>query len=184
MKSLIPIEHIQQRIYLIRGHKVMLDEDLAKVYGVTTKRLNQQVNRNRKRFPGDFMFQVTRQEAESLRLQNATLDKSGRGRHRKYLPYAFTEYGAVMVSSVLNTPIAIEASVLIARAFVKLRELLSTHKALAKKIEELEKHVGTHDQQILNIFERIRALMTPSLPPPEPKRRIGYQTHVKSRGSL
>lgn len=150
---------LSDRIHLFRGHKVMLDFDLAKVYGVTTKRLNQQVQRNEERFPEDFMFQLTVDEADSLRLQFATLKPKARGGHRKYLPYAFTEHGAVMVSAVLRTPIAIQASIQIARAFVKLRELVSTQKELAKKIYALERKTEFHDLQIHEIFDAIRALM-------------------------
>ena len=170
MKSIIPVEQIERRIYLIRGHKVMLDVDLAALYGVTTKRLNQQVSRNRARFPEDFMFQLTSDEAESLRLHFAT-SNMGRG-GRRYLPYVFTEYGAVMLSSVLNTPVAIETSVKIARAFVRLREMISTHKELAQKLQELERKMQGHDVDIQNIFGAIRQLMAgPKRPTPE----IGFK---------
>src|SRR6266849_10784845 len=124
--ELIPSERIEKAILLIRGQKVMLDSDLAELYGVATKRLNEQVRRNRARFPKDFMFQLTGKEAESLRSQNATL-KKGRGRHRKYAPYAFTEQGVAMLSSVLNSERAIEVNIAIMRAFVRLREILSSH---------------------------------------------------------
>jgi len=157
MQSIIPIEHIERRIYLIRGHKVMLDVDLAALYGVTTKRLNEQVKRNPGRFPEDFMFQLTPDEAEPLRSQIATSNK-GRG-GRRYSPYVFTEHGAVMISSVLNTPVAIETSVKIARAFVRLREMISTHKELAQKLQELERKTQGHDIHIQNIFRAIRQLM-------------------------
>ncbi len=179
MKSLVPVEHIEQRIYLMHGLKVMLDADLARIYGVTTKRLNQQVRRNLKRFPQDFMFQLTKEEADSLRLQNATLNSIGRGRHRKYRPYVFTEYGAVMLSSVLSTRIAVEASVQIARAFVKLRELLNTHRELAAKLEAIERRLSSHDaelgeqaDQLRAVFKAIHRLMEP---PKKPRRRIGFQ---------
>src|SRR5690242_6521283 len=132
MTSLVMPE-IASRIFLVRGHKVMVDQDLAKVYGVSTKRLNQQVQRNLKRFPSDFMFRVTPEEADSLRLHFATLDRPGRGQHRKYRPYVFTEHGAVMVSAILKTPVAIEASIYIARAFNDLRRLLGSHRELAEK---------------------------------------------------
>lgn len=169
MKSLLPLDSIERRIYLLRGHKVMLDTDLAQIYGVSTKRLNQQVSRNKKRFPTDFMFQLTARETQSLRLQSAT-SKAGRG-GRRYAPYAFTEHGAVMLSSVLNTPVAIEASVQIARAFVKLREMVSAHKALARKLEELERRVSHHDEHLQSIFDAIRELMDP---PAKPRRQIGF----------
>lgn len=158
MNSIIPTEQIERRIYLIRSYKVMLDVDLAALYGVTTKRLNQQVSRNQRRFPEDFMFQLTADEAKSLRLHFAT-SNTGRG-GRRYFPYVFTEYGAVMLSSVLNTPVAIETSVKIARAFVRLREMISTHKELAQKLQELERKTQGHDVHIQNIFSAIRQLMS------------------------
>jgi hypothetical protein len=155
MHKLIPFQ-IERYIHLIRGHKVMLDEDLARIYGVSTKRLNQQVQRNGERFPQEFMFQLNREEAEALRLQNATLDNHGRGRYRKYLPYAFSEHGAIMLSAVLKTPTAVAASIEIAKVFVRIRELLATNKELARKLEELEK---TYDAQFKVVFDAIRELM-------------------------
>ncbi len=167
MKALMPGELIEKKILFLREHKVMLDSDLAALYGVTTKRLNEQVRRNLGRFPADFMFQLTTEEAEALRSQFAAL-KKGRGQHRKYLPYAFTEQGVAMLSSVLNSERAIEVNILIMRAFVKLREMLATHKDLAKKLEEMEKK---YDAQFKVVFDAIRKLMAP----PEPKRRqIGF----------
>ncbi|MGC2061771.1 MAG: ORF6N domain-containing protein [Thermodesulfovibrionales bacterium] len=157
MEELIPAEIIERKIYLIRGHKVMLDSDLAELYGVETKRLNEQVHRNPKRFPDDFMFQLSEEEAESLRSHFATL-KSGRGKHRKYLPYAFTEQGVAMLSSVLNSDRAIEVNVQIMRAFVKLRELIATHKDLARKLAGIEKK---YDSQFKVVFDAIRQLMAP-----------------------
>jgi aromatic ring-opening dioxygenase LigB subunit len=140
--AIVPLERIESRILLIRGHKVMLDSDLAELYGVTTKRLNEQVKRNRQRFPADFMFQLTSDEATNLRSRIAT-SKQGRG-GRRYRPYAFTEHGAIMAASVLNSYRAIEVSIYVARAFVKLREMLRTHKELARKLAELEKRIGFH----------------------------------------
>ena len=140
---LIPVERIERSILFIRGHKVMLDADLAFLYGVTTKRLNEQVRRNSQRFPTDFMFQLTAEEAESLRSHFATL-KAGRGKHRKYLPYAFTEHGAVMLASILNSPTAVAASVEIVRVFVRLREMLVAHKDLARRLDELEQKYDKH----------------------------------------
>jgi len=169
MKAIVPVEMIEKKILLIRGHKVMLDSDLAVLYGVTTKRLNEQVRRNLRRFPSDFMFQLTAEEIESLRSQFATL-KTGRGRHRKFLPYVFTEQGVAMLSSVINSKRAIEVNILIMRAFVKLREMLATHKDLAKKMEEMEKK---YDEQFKVVFEAIYELMKP----PEPsRRRIGFKS--------
>ncbi len=170
MKALIPIESIEKKILMIRGQKVMLDVDLAAIYGVTTKRLNEQVRRNLRRFPSDFMFQLTSEEAESLRSQFATSKRGG----RRYLPYVFTEQGVAMLSSVLNSERAIEVNILIMRAFVKLREILSTHKDLAKKLEDMEKK---YDAQFKVVFDAIRQLMTP----PEPKeKKIGFRVKERS----
>jgi hypothetical protein len=164
--AIIPVERIEQSILLIRGQKVMLDTDLAVLYRVTTKRLNEQVRRNIKRFPEDFMFQLTKQEYEVMRSQIAT-SKKGRG-GRRYLPLAFTEQGVAMLSSVLNSERSIQVNIDIMRAFVRLRQLLATHKDLARKLEELEKK---YDAQFRVVFQAIRELMTP----PEPKKRpIGF----------
>ena len=148
----------------------MLDSDLATIYGVSTIRLNEQVRRNVKRFPEDFMFQLTKRESESLRSQFAISNK-GRG-GRRYLPYVFTEHGTVMLSAVLHTPTAIEASIQIARAFVRLREMISAHKELAAKLRELERKVEGHDEHIQSLFDAIRELMEP---PVKPKPQIGFQ---------
>ncbi|MBI5217258.1 MAG: ORF6N domain-containing protein [Ignavibacteriae bacterium] len=160
-------EIVERRILWIRGLKVMLDSHLAELYGVPTKRLNEQVSRNRRRFPDDFMFQLTGDEYESLRSQFATL-KTGRGTHRKYLPYVFTEQGVAMLSSVLNSERAILVNIEIMRAFVRLREILSTHKDLARKLEELE---NKYDSQFQIVFQAMKKLMAP---PDPPKRRIGF----------
>jgi len=165
------VEEIQPRILLIRDQKVILDADLAILYGVTTKRLNEQVKRNLDRFPDDFMFQLTSEEAEGMRSQNAT-SKTGRG-GRRYQPYAFTEHGAMMAASVLNTPRAAEVSVYVVRAFIRLREIVATHKELAAKLAELERKVGTHDAAIQSLVAAIRQLLTP---PPKPDRgKIGFR---------
>jgi len=186
MKNLIPQEVIENKIYLIRGHKVMLSRDLAHLYGVPTKRLNEQVKRSIKRFPDDFMFQLTKEEvlmfqieASGLRSQIATLDGEGRkdlggrGRYSKYLPYAFTEQGVAMLSSVLNSERAIQVNIAIMRTFVKLKAILSTHKELAHKLNELERKIEKHDVDIQSIFEAIRQLMAP--PPEKPRRMIGFK---------
>jgi ORF6N domain len=170
-KPVASVEQIESRIFLIRGQKIMLDADLAELYGVETKRLNEQVRRNSERFPEDFMFQLSEEELESLRSQFATL-KTGRGQHRKYLPYAFTEHGAIMAASVLNSPRAIEVSVHVVRAFVRLRELISGNKELAQKLNLLERKVGAHDKAIAEIINAIRELMAP--PEPKKKRPIGF----------
>ncbi len=168
---LIPPVRIEQFILLIRGHKVILDTHLAELYGVKTKRLNEQIRRNPKRFPPDFMFQLTAEESEALRTHFATL-KTGRGQHRKYLPYVFTEQGVAMLSSVLNSERAILVNVEIMRAFVALRRLLASNKALARRMEDLEAKYKDHDHQLEDVFDAIRKLMDP--PPPPPKNRIGF----------
>jgi hypothetical protein len=176
----IPDEVVERRILLARGQKVLLDSDLASLYGVTTKRLNEQVKRNIERFPEDFMFQLTADEHDALRSQIATL-KTGRGQHRKYRPFVFTEHGAIMAASVLNSSQAIEMSVYVVRAFVRLRELLATHKDLARKLDDLEKK---YDDQFRVVFDAIRQLMTP--PQDTKKRRIGFHAgktdDIQSKG--
>ena len=162
----VPNELIEQKIYLIRRHKVMLDADLAELYGVTTGNLNLAVRRNRRRFPEDFMFQLSREEARSLLLQNARA--KGRG-GRRTPPYAFTEQGVAMLSSVLNSERAIEVNIAIMRAFVRLRVMLATHASLARRLNELEQK---YDEQFRVVFEAIRELMTPE--PVPPTRRIGF----------
>jgi len=158
MKALVPQEVIENKIYLIRGHKVMLSMDLARLYGVDVKRLNEQVKRNSKRFPGDFMFQLSSKECKILKSQFAT---SRWGGARRANPYAFTEQGVAMLSSVLNSERAIQVNIVIMRAFVKLRQILSTHKELAQKLNELERRVTDHDAEIRSIFKAIRQLMAP-----------------------
>ena len=170
---MILTERIERSILLIRGHKVMLDDDLADLYDVQTKVFNQAVRRNRNRFPSDFMFQLTDREYHSLRSQIVTLN-SGRGRHRKYLPYAFTEQGVAMLSSVLRSNRAVQVNIEIMRAFVRLREVLATHKDLAAKLEAIEKK---YDAQFKVVFDAIRQLMIP----PEPKKRkIGFLVRERS----
>ena len=171
-KALIPVERIERTILRLRGHNVMLDADLAALYQVDVKVLNQAVKRNRERFPLDFMFQLTTEEAASLRSQIVTLE-SGRGRHRKYLPYAFTEQGVAMLSSVLRSARAVRVNIEIMRAFVRLRQMLQSNAELAKKLDELE---AKYDAQFKVVFQAIRELMTPA---PAPRRRIGFQP-VKS----
>jgi hypothetical protein len=174
MKKRLPVlelSSLQSSIHFIRGQRVMLDSDLAKLYGVQLKRMNQQVKRNADRFPLDFMFQLTPQELSSLRSQFVTF-KADRGEHRKYLPYAFTEHGAIMLASVLNSPTAVEASILVVRAFVQLRELLLTHKELSAKLAQLEGKVAGHDDDIRAIITAIRQLMTP---PITATKKIGFK---------
>lgn len=167
--ALIPSEHIENQILLIRGQKVILDQSLAKLYGVETKALNRAIQRNLARFPSDFMFQLNNQEVVILRYQFGTSSAWG---GRRYLPYVFTEHGAIMAASVLNTPRAIETSVLVVRAFTRLRQILASHKELVFKLKELERKLGTHDKAIKNLFATIRQLMAP----PEPKKHpIGFR---------
>ncbi len=150
----------------------MLDVDLASLYGVATKRLNEQVRRNAERFPEDFMFRLTEEEVEALRSQIATSNK-GRG-GRRYRPYVFTEHGAIMAAMVLRSPRAVDMSVQVVRAFVRLREMLASNVALAHKLDELERRLAGHDQAIHNLFEAIRRLLAP---PPSKRRQIGF--HVR-----
>lgn len=171
--ALVPLERIEKSILLIRGHKVMLDADLAKLYGVPVRRLNEQVKRNADRFPVDFLFRLTAEEVDALRSQTATL-KRGRGQHRKYLPYAFTEHGALMAANVLRSRRAVEVSVLVVRAFVRLRELAGSHADLAGRLDELERKT---DVRFRAVFVTIRKLMAPA--PVPPRQRIGFRPETK-----
>jgi hypothetical protein len=175
-QSLTSSARIERSILLVRGHKVLLDADLADLYNVSVKRLNEQVRRNSKRFPADFAFQLTQLEYDSLRSQFATF-KHGRGQHRKYLPVAFTEQGVAMLSSVLNSDRAVDVNIEIMRAFVRLRNFLATHRELADKLTELEQKLGAHDRQIEVIFEAIRQLMAP---PKTRRRPIGFIVSEKA----
>jgi len=180
----IPAERIERAIYQIRGERVILDSDLAAIYGVTTKRLNEQVKRNKKRFPGDFVFQLTENEFEAMRSQFATSNnedslrsqtatsKPSRG-GRRYLPNVFTEHGAIMAANILNSDIAIEASVEVVRAFVRLRRMVASSAELSRKLETLEKK---YDTQFKIVFDAIRNLM---LPPDKPKGEIGFVSKKK-----
>lgn len=173
-ESFIPVERIERLILLIRRQKVMLDADLARIYGVTTTRLNQQVRRNLDRFPEDFMFQLTQDEFKNLMLQFAT-SSSGYGGRRKP-PYVFTEHGAIMLASVLNSPVAVRASLQVVRAFVRLRELLASNTELARKLAELEQRVAGHDEHIRSLFEAIRRLMAPTK---TERKRIGFEVRER-----
>ena len=168
MSALVPRERIEQTILLIRGHNVMLDSDLAQLYGVTVGRLNEAVKRNEDRFPSDFMFQLTRAEFENLKSQIAISSSKWGG--RRHAPYVFTEQGVAMLSSVLRSKRAIEVNIAIMRTFVRLREMISSNKALARRLSDLEKK---YDGQFRVVFEAIRELMAE----PTPKsRRIGFRT--------
>lgn len=165
---LVPRERIEQTILVIRGQRVMLDIDLAKLYGVSTKALNQAVKRNANRFPNDFMFRLTQKEKSEV---VTNCDHLLKLKFSPTVPTAFTEHGAVMVATVLNSERAVEMSVYVVRAFVKLREMLGTHKALALKFAELERQVASHDSHIRSLFEAIRQLMEP---PASKSRPIGF----------
>jgi hypothetical protein len=169
-------EAIAKLIFYARGRKVMLDADLAQLYGVTTSNLNKAVKRNTNRFPEDFVFQLTLKEASTLRFQSGISNAAGRG-GRRYLPYVFTEQGVAMLSSVLRSRRAAEVNIEIMRAFVQLRRFLSANRELTQKLAQLERKIGVHDEQIQAIFDAIRQLMAS----PEPKKRkIGFLVEEKS----
>jgi DNA-binding PadR family transcriptional regulator len=173
-QEIIPAKAVARAIQFMRGQKVLLDRDLAQLYGVTTGNLNKAVRRNRDRFPSDFMFQLTREEARGLIFQFGITKRRGGRRH---LPYAFTEQGVAMLSSVLSNERAVKVNIAIMRAFVKLREALETNRELARRFEELERRVGKHDEEINAIIEAIRELMAP---PKSPPREIGFHVREKT----
>lgn len=176
MDARLALVKIESRIFSLRGHRVMLGRDLAELYGVSTKALNQAVKRNKNRFPVDFMFRMNRDEARavlSLRSQFVTLK---RGHHLKYAPYVFTEHGAVMLANVLKSGVAVRASIQVVRAFVHLRQSLETHAALARHLEMLERKVGKHDTELRAILGILHKLLEPTQFPLLPKRRIGFST--------
>jgi phage regulator Rha-like protein len=182
--ELAAVELVEPLIREIRGERVILDADLARLYGVPAYRLNEAVKRNVERFPPDFRFQLTDREAESLRSQSAIL-KVGRGQHRKYLPYAFTEHGAIMAANVLNSPQAVQMSVFVVRAFVKMRGVLTDTRTLAKKLAELEadlkSRLDVHEVAIVEILQRLMDILDPPPQPEPPKRELGF--HVKDERS-
>ena len=185
MASTRKISSIESAIYLLRGQRVMLDSDLAAIYGVSTRQLNQQLKRNRSRFPDDFAFQLSAEEFRNLKSQIATsslmsqsVTSSGHGGRRK-LPWAFTEHGALMLASVLNSEVAVQASVRVVRAFVKLREMIAANAQLAAKLEELERRFDSHDEAIANLFATLKQLVEPSEAPK--KREIGF--HVREEAA-
>ena len=173
MRDIIPVENIVNKIYFFRGVKVMLDSDLAELYGVETKVLNQAVKRNLNRFPPDFMFQLDKEEYDSLRSHFVTLE-TGRGQHRKFLPYVFTEHGILMLSSVLNSEKAVQVNIQIMRTFTRLRQMLSTHEELKRKIESMEKK---YDAQFRIVFDAIKEIITDEL---KPERKIGFERKKNS----
>src|SRR6266496_2271113 len=170
------IANLEAAIHLIRGQRVMLDSDLAAIYQVTTKRLNEQVRRNISRFPEDFAFQLTVEELTNLRSQIATSSFHG---GRRYRPWVFTEHGAIMLASVLNSEIAVQASVRVVRAFVRLREMVAANAKLASKLEELERRLDSHDEAIVDLFAALKRLLEP--PEPPKRREIGF--HVREKGA-
>jgi len=173
--SLVPVEIIQNKIYLIRGRKVMLDRDLAELYGVTTGNLNKAVKRNAERFPSDFMYMLSKEESDSLSFQFGSLK---RGEHFKYLPTVFTEQGVAMLSSVLKSKMAIQVNIQIMRVFTNLREMMATHKDLARKIEDLEskfhEKFQEHDQKIILIFNAIKELLADKEEAAKKKGPLGF----------
>jgi hypothetical protein len=169
------IAQLESAIYLIRGQRVMFDSDLAAIYGVTTKRVNEQVRRNISRFPEDFAFQLTAEELTNLRSQIATSSFHG---GRRYRPWVFTEHGAIMLASVLNSDIAVQASVRVVRAFVRLREMVAANAQLAAKLEELERRLDSHDEAIVDLFAALKQLLEPSEPPK--RREIGFHVREKT----
>ncbi len=177
-KHEVPIfeEKIINKIHLIRGQKVMIDKDLAELYGIETRRLKEQVNRNLNRFPGHYMFELNKEETEILRSQNATLRH---GAHSKYLPYAFTEHGVLMLANVLKSGRAIEMSIKIIDVFVKLRQMLLTHKDILLKLEQLERQVVQNSDDIRNIFTALKELLT--APPELPRQSIGFKLSGKKK---
>lgn len=169
--ALIPIGHVAQSIFILRGQRVLMDSDLAMLYGVETRRLNEQVRRNRDRFPSDFIFELSGKEFTNLKSQSATSSWGG----RRKLPLAFTEHGAIMAATVLNSPRAVEMTIYVVRAFVQLRDLLASNRLLAEKFAELERKVSSHDQAIIGILKAIRELMHPPVPR---KRPIGFTANL------
>jgi len=167
-KIVVSVMTIEKKIHLIRGQRVILDDDLSQLYGVETKALKRAVKRNKARFPNDFMFVLNNQEHDSLRYQFGTLK---RGQHSKYLPYAFSEQGVAMLSSILHSNRAVKVNIAIMRAFVRLREIIGAHKDLMIKLEELKRKFESHDVQIRAVFEAIRQLMQPES---KPRRQIGF----------
>jgi hypothetical protein len=169
------LDNVESAIYLIRGQRVMLDSDLAAIYGTTTKRLNEQLRRNRQRFPEDFAFRLKPEELKRLRSQFATSKTQG---GRRYLPWVFTEHGAIMLASVLNSPIAVQANVRVVRAFVRLREMIAGNVQLAARLKDLERRLDSHDEAIIELFAVLKRLLEPEAPP---KREIGF--HVRERAA-
>ncbi len=190
ISKLIPTEHIEGRIFIIRGHKVILDSDLAELYGVPTRRLNEQMKRNRRRFPEDFTFRLTSREVAEWKSQLATFKEDanlrsqfatskGRG-GRRYLPYAFTEYGALMAANVLNSERAITMSIYIIRAFVRMREVFTVNQILEDRLTEIERVLINHDESLHDLFEKIRLLLLP----PKKTDAVGFEVTSPRPGKI
>ncbi|MSU57766.1 MAG: ORF6N domain-containing protein [Pedosphaera sp.] len=183
-KALVTLTNITPLIRTIRGQKVILDSDLARIFSVPTFRFNEAVKRNRQRFPDDFLFQLTSEEFQSLTSQIAML-KKGRGQHRKFLPYAFTEKGAVMAANVLNSPDAVRMSIFVVRAFIKMRELLGGTKELARQLAALENKLTArldgHEVAIVEVLRRVMDILDPPPLPEPPRRRIGFHVEPESK---
>jgi hypothetical protein len=176
MSEIVSEYLVSKKIFFLRGQKVMFSHDLAVLYGITTFNLNKAVQRNLERFPNDFMFQLSEPEAESLKFQIGISKKRGRGGRRRALPYAFTEHGVAMLSSVLRSKRAIQVNIEIMRAFSRLREVLASHRALARRLDALEAKVGSQDEKIQAVFGAIREL---TREPEKPKRKIGFMAREK-----
>ena len=174
-RAIILSRRVESKLLLLRNQKVILDVDLAELYGVSVKRLNQQLKRNADRFPADFLFQLSRPEHANLRLHFATSSSAHGG--RRYLPYAFTEHGAIMAATILNSERAIQMSVLVVRAFVRMRRALAVNRQIVAKLAKLERRLDGHDADIQEIVDAIRGLMAP---PPASRRRIGFQLPLHS----
>ncbi len=184
MSATRKVDNVESAIYLIRGQRVMLDSDLAAIYGVTTRRLNEQLRRNRSRFPDDFAFQLTAEEFKNMKSQIATsslrsqfVTSSSHGGKRK-LPWVFTEHGALMLASVLNSQIAVQASVRVVRAFVRLREMVVANVQLAAKLEQIERRLDSHDEAIVELFAALKRLL--ESPEPSRTREIGFHVREKT----
>jgi len=180
-KPCVPVEQITRTILILRGHRIIIDRDLATLYGVETRTLNQAVKRNAERFPEDFRFQLNASEQAASRSQTVILN-TGRGQNLKFLPYAFTEHGAIMAATILNSPRAVEMSIYVVRAFVQLRELLGSNKELARRFSQLEarldKKLAAHDKAIAAILSAIRELMRPAAPK---HRGIGFTADIRAK---
>jgi hypothetical protein len=175
--EIIPAFDIERLIHTVRNQRVILDSDLAKIYGVDTRSLNQAVKRNLQRFPADFLLRVSEQEAAEIRALRSqfVMLKTGRGKHRKFLPYGFTEHGALMAANILNSPRAVAMSVYVIRAFVRMREEMAANAAILKRLAEIEKTLVIHDVTLRDVLQKLRPLLEP--PPPPPKPEIGF--HIK-----